>query len=280
MFLDQQAVLARLAPRHGKAAARWAETLSDRLDALVAAWGLDIGEELPSGNSLLLGCTAPEGPAVLKLSPDGFALAEQTEMLRLLAPSGRVPEVIASAKGALLMAAVSPGTVIETMPAPPSPEEYALFLSDLHGAGDPGRAPRKLADWMQVYFTTAERLGADLTRSRALFDELSSSVAERDVVLLHGDLHFGNVLIGGPRGLVAVGLRAAVGDRYFDAVDYVLEAFSVAEMHRRRDALAEAAGLDPRRLDAWCHVVAPIPASYVLDPTHKAALTAFARGEG
>jgi streptomycin 6-kinase len=42
-------------------------------------------------------------------------------------------------------------------------------------------------------------------------------------VLLHGDLHLGNVLDGGPsRGLVAIDPKACLGDPCFDAVDYVV----------------------------------------------------------
>ncbi|OUC96640.1 hypothetical protein CA984_14275 [Streptosporangium minutum] len=40
--------------------------------------------------------------------------------------------------------------------------------------------------------------------------------------LVHGDLHPGNVLDGGPRGLVVIDPRPCVGDPAFDAVDWVL----------------------------------------------------------
>lgn len=81
----------------------------------------------------------------------------------------------------------------------------------------------------------------------------------RSRVLLHGDLHLGNVLDGGPaRGLVAIDPRACAGDRCFDGVDYALDGAGLDGVGSRCAALAPAAGLDPDRLYAWCCAVAPI----------------------
>ncbi|SCL71924.1 hypothetical protein [Micromonospora peucetia] len=51
MALDLEAIANRLEPRFGKAARRWVGTLTERLDELVAQWGLDLGDQLKSGNS-------------------------------------------------------------------------------------------------------------------------------------------------------------------------------------------------------------------------------------
>lgn len=68
-------------------------------------------------------------------------------------------------------------------------------------------------------------------------------------MLLHGDLHLGNVLDGGPaRGLVAIDPRACVGDPCFDAVDYALDGAGHDGVGNRCAALAPVAGLDPGRL--------------------------------
>jgi streptomycin 6-kinase len=73
-------------------------------------------------------------------------------------------------------------------------------------------------------------------------------------VLLHGDLHPGNVLDGGSgRGLVAIDPRPCVGDAAFDAVDWVFWMTDDPRAWRPRSrALADALGLDGERLWAWC----------------------------
>ncbi|MGC4789668.1 aminoglycoside phosphotransferase family protein [Micromonospora sp. DT178] len=277
MALDLEAIANRLEPRFGKAAHRWVGTLTQRLDELVAQWELDLGDPLKSGNSsVVFRCRQAGGEAVLKLSPDSYAVREEVDMLRQFAPSGRVPAVLAAAEGAVLLESIHPGPLVEKMPQPPSPQEYAGFLTDLHGAGDPAAAPRRLEDWIDVLFNSAVRRSADLAESKRLRDDLFA--APTDTVLLHGDLHLGNVLSGGAKGLVAIDPMACAGDPCFDAVDYVLEGLDRAEMLRRRDELAAAAGIDVERLDMWCRVTAPIGATYVSNPGHSAELAAFGRG--
>ncbi|WP_166658107.1 aminoglycoside phosphotransferase family protein [Actinokineospora alba] len=276
--MDLDAITARLEPRFGKATHRWVPGLPDRVAALVSEWDLRLGAEFKSGNSsVVLSCKSPAGDAILKLSPDAYAVGEETEMLRQFAASGRVPAVFEAARGAVLLEAVHPGALVEKLPVPPSPAEYAAFLTDLHSAGDPASAPRKLADWIDVLFNSATKRGADLTTSRKLRDELLA--VPTDTVLLHGDLHLGNVLTDDTRGLVAIDPMACAGDPCFDAVDYVLEGLDRAEMVRRRDELAAAADIDVQRLDAWCRVTAPIGATHVSNPGHRAELAAFGRGE-
>ncbi len=98
-------------------------------------------------------------------------------------------------------------------------------------------------------------------------------------MLLHGDLHLGNVLASDRRGLVARSPIACVGERCFDAADYVLEGTDLADMVGRRDALAAASGLDAERLDGWARVLAPLGAARAPQPERVATLLAYGRGE-
>ena len=69
-------------------------------------------------------------------------------------------------------------------------------------------------------------------------------------VLLHGDLHPGNVLDGGAaRGLVAIDPRPCVGEAAFDAVDWVFWGMREPSGWRARSReLAPAPGVDPERV--------------------------------
>ncbi|MFG2049461.1 aminoglycoside phosphotransferase family protein [Micromonospora sp. NPDC048935] len=290
-MLDLEEITARFQSiadyaRSGKVNHRWLGSLPEQLATLAREWDLEIGAELgaeigadfSSGvSSVVLACTGPLGDAVLKLAPDTYALAEEVAMLRQFAPSGRVPAVLATAKGAVLLEAIKPGVPVEQLPEAPSPTDYALFLNELHSAGDPESAPRKAADWLELMYGWTERGGLDVTESRRITAELFSAPAER--VLLHGDLHLGNVLASDTRGLVARSPIACVGERCFDAADYVLEGWDRTEMVFRRDELARAADLDPDRLDAWCRALAPLGASRSNTPERIAELLAFGRGE-
>ncbi|MET0236153.1 MAG: aminoglycoside phosphotransferase family protein [Kibdelosporangium sp.] len=94
-------------------------------------------------------------------------------------------------------------------------------------------------------FERLEKRGVDIGSPRPLRDELVASQPE--TVLLQGDLHFHNIITG-PRGLMVIDPKAAAGERAFDALDYAMAAPS------RIKTLAEAAGLDPDRVQAWRRV--------------------------
>jgi streptomycin 6-kinase len=82
-------------------------------------------------------------------------------------------------------------------------------------------------------------------------------------VLLHGDLHPGNVLDSdGPRGLAAIDPRPCVGDAHFDAIDWVLWGTSERRAwEARARAIASTLDLDSERCLEWCRAVAPILAA-------------------
>ncbi|MEV6644343.1 aminoglycoside phosphotransferase family protein [Amycolatopsis sp. NPDC051371] len=115
------------------------------------------------------------------------------------------------------------------------------------------RIGRRLSDPV-----VSARIGQDawqraIQRCEVLLD------SQARVVLLHGDLHFGNVLDGGPsRGLVAIDPKACLGDPCFDAVDYVVAGAGHEGAEARCQRVATACGLDGDRLYAWSRVIAPM----------------------
>ncbi|WP_447002875.1 aminoglycoside phosphotransferase family protein [Saccharothrix isguenensis] len=280
--MDVEEITARLALRFGPSVAPWCARVPERAASVAARWGLTLGGMMPQGaSSVVVECERSDGGgAALKLSPDAGFLAEQAAVLRLFAPSGRVPAVLAEDDGVLLMEAVRPGTMAEELPTPPTPEEWAELAAALHTVPDSGgprlelrarcaefytRIGRRLADPDVAAHISPETWDRARNRCRALLDD-------QPRVLLHGDLHLGNVLDGGPeRGLVAIDPRACVGDPCFDVVDYVLDAAGREGVADRAKRVAVAASLDLDRLYEWCRALAPVLAIATLDD--EAALT-------
>lgn len=269
-----EAVTARLSLRFGPAVATWCAALPGLAAEVAACWGVVLGEVYPDGgSSVAWRCVLSDGaPAALKFSPDSLFLVDQAEMLRLLEPSGRVPAVLGvdAASGAVLMQRIEPGTCADELPLVPSPREWGELVTALHCTAPPPGYPRDLRGRCDESFA---RVGArqaqphisphirpaDLDRGADRYRHLLATVPVQ--ALLHGDLHLGNVLDGGPqRGLVAIDPKACVGDPCFDAMDYALEGAGDDGVAARCDSLATAAGLDPDRLYAWCRAIAPIVA--------------------
>jgi streptomycin 6-kinase len=235
--MDLEPVRARLVRRFGPDVNAWVDQVPARIAELADRWRLKVGEPYPIGNSAIaIRC----GEVVLKLSPDVEFNAEQVRALQMLAPSGRVPLVVAHDDGAILLETIEPGTPAEQ---PPPLDDFAALLRDLRTpAGD--WAPRRLLDYTEEIFDRVEKRGVQLGDARARRDDLVASQTEE--VLLHGDLHLYNVLYG-PK-LMAIDPKVCLGDPCFDAMDYAFVAKSTD--------VAKAADLDADRVGAWCKVFA------------------------
>jgi streptomycin 6-kinase len=273
-YVDVEEIRTRLTQRYGPQVIDWCAGVPALAERLADRWALTLGELIPDGaSSVVLHCRLPQGtPAVLKLCPDRRFLAEQAAMLGWLAGSGRVPAVFASEPEGLLMEAIQPGTAADELPRPPTERQWAHLLTALHSVEVPPNPPRDLRARCEEFFArigrrlTDPRIGARITpatweralrRCRHLLDTQSTQV------LLHGDLHLGNVLDAGPdRALVAIDPKVCVGDPCFDAVDYVLAAAGSSPDHNavttRCHTLADLHPLAPDRLHAWCQALAPI----------------------
>jgi streptomycin 6-kinase len=253
---------ARLVARFGAALVdEWWPELTARLDRLAARWAVSVGEPVGRGNtSLVLWCRRADGArGVLKLSPDPALAVAEAGALRAWAASGRVPELWGhdAGAGALLLEAVGDGA-----PAlrPVDLDAVAGLIGGLHAARAPAGFPllAERVEWMFSHRITRGMPFADaLERGGRAAIALAREPAP--TVLLHGDLHPGNVLDGGPaRGLVAIDPRPCVGDPAFDGVDWVFHRADADEWAPRARALAAAIGCDPDRLWRWCVAFAPM----------------------
>jgi streptomycin 6-kinase len=94
--------------------------------------------------------------------------------------------------------------------------------------------------------------------------------SERDIVVLHGDMHHGNVLNFGSRGWLAIDPKGLVGERYFDYAnifcnpDHETATMPGRLAHQLR-VVADAAHLERRRLLAWVVAWAGLSAAFSLD---------------
>jgi streptomycin 6-kinase len=271
--VNVEAVTARLVRSFGPGVADWCAQVPTLAAQAAARWGLTLGEPFPSGaSSVVVRCEWPDGTAaVLKLSPELQFLASQVAMMRLLAPSGRVPAVLDADldAGIVVMEAIRPGTMADELPCPPSARQWADLVAALHAIEIPAGPQRDLREICDEFFT---RMARRLTNP-AIAAQISDDIWNRAVrrcdellrtqttrVLLHGDLHPGNVLDGGVRGLVAIDPMVCVGDPCFDAVDFALAGAGLEGVSTRCAHVAKECGMDLERLEAWCRALAPLEA--------------------
>ncbi|MEV0071954.1 aminoglycoside phosphotransferase family protein [Amycolatopsis sp. NPDC050768] len=265
---------ARLAGRFGPEVEDWLSEVPALAARLASRWGLVLGEVFASGaSSVVMRCRWHDGTrAVLKLSPDRALLTKQVEMLRVFAPSGRVPVILAAdaEAGVMVLEEIVPGTEAEDLPQPALPRWWGELLGALHAVTPPAHWPWHLRGRCDEAFARIGRrlsdpaIGARIDQAtwrRAMRRCETLLATQTKLVLVHGDLHLGNVLDGGPsRGLVAIDPKACLGDPCFDAVDYVVAGAGHEGVAARCRRVAAACGLDGNRLYAWSQVIAPMAA--------------------
>lgn len=205
-MIDEDA-RARLVRRFGTGVNAWIDALPDLLATLTARWDLTVVRHMPGGTGATFRCTT----AVLKLTPDHDIARHEARALTAWAATPAVVGLLDTdlARGALLLDSIDPGT-----PA----AEPAKVVPHLNQASPKGFPPLKAR--VDFLFETV------LTRRTGTYyateHHRARKLAEDDItpVLLHGDMHPGNVLQG-PHGPVAIDPRACVGDPAVDWLDFV-----------------------------------------------------------
>ena len=137
-----------------------------------------------------------------------------------------------------------------------------------------------LAAWFSELWPAADHHGGILVRSAETARALLAH--PREVSVLHGDLHHGNVLDFGARGWLAIDPKHLVGERGFDFANIFTNpdladptqpvATQPGRFARRLDIVAAASGLERRRLVSWVLACAGLSASWFLsddDPLAK-----------
>ncbi len=172
--------------------------------------------------------------------------------------------VFARDKDALLLERAEAGRSLSDMARSGCDDEASRILCQtaavLHAdRGKPLPELVTLADWFRDLEQAAKSHGGILVRCA---DEARRLLSEpRDVIVLHGDLHHGNVLHFGERGWLAIDPKGLIGERCFDFANIFTNpdladptcpvATDPARFARRLEVVTEAARLERSRLLRW-----------------------------
>lgn len=129
-----------------------------------------------------------------------------------------------------------------------------------------------LAEWFGDLWPAADRHGGILARSAETACSLLAR--PREVGVLHGDLHHGNVLDFGARGWLAIDPKHLIGERGFDFANIFTNpdladpsqpvATQRGRFARRLDVVTAASGLERQRLVSWVLAWAGLSAAWFL----------------
>lgn len=229
-----------------------------------------------SYNLVFFGETMAGRPVVLKAAPESQALASEAAALQGFG-SDRAAAVIEARldEGLLVTERLQPGTQLSRV----ATEREALdVVVRLFSNGWP--APNPLVDDDVAAFTRSlDRLPEssgplDPGLLREAMDVRRTLLADStEARLLHGDLHYDNILADERRGYRLIDPKGLLGDPLFD-LGYLVsrvqplgcDALPLRRaVELRLDVLAEAFGCEARRLAAWSFVAAALSAIWTLE---------------
>ena len=124
-----------------------------------------------------------------------------------------------------------------------------------------------LAEWFRALESAARKYGGILCRSAATARQLLAD--RQDIIVLHGDIHHGNILDFGPRGWLAIDPKGLIGERAFDFANVFCNpdagiATAPGRLARQATVVADAADLDRNRLLRWILAYAGLSAAWFL----------------
>jgi streptomycin 6-kinase len=162
----------------------------------------------------------------------------------------------------------------------------ASVLAKLHAPrGLPAPTLPPLAEWFEPLARAAAEGGLFPIAATTAASLLAT---QRDIVVLHGDMHHHNVLDFGTRGWLAIDPKGLLGERGFDYANLFCNpdaetATRPGRLTRQAQVVAEAAHLDRTRLISWIVAWAGLSAAFSLDdgldPAHSLRIAELALRE-
>lgn len=226
------------------------------------------GEPITTHWSHLLPVRYKGAPAMLKVATTEEE--RQGNSLMVWWNGGGAAPVLAHDEYALLMeramGPVSLGEMVRTGQDDEASRIICAVAGKLHAhKNKKPSALTPLSQWFEELYPAANQYGGVLLKASNVAKELLSD--QQDIVVLHGDIHHGNILDFGTSGFLAIDPKGLIGERCFDFANIFCNPdFEVAtrpgRLAHQLDILSKAAELKPERLLKWVLAYAGLSAAW------------------
>ncbi|ARU90291.1 aminoglycoside phosphotransferase family protein [Pseudomonas sp. M30-35] len=245
-------------------------------DQYLKRWELTIdGDAFVSLNGHLLPVRQNGLPAMLKISRE---LEEQAGNL-LMAwwdGEGAAPVLAHDGETLLMERAKGSGSLTHLVSVGQDDEATRILCAVAGRLHTPRTQPAPALVPLEQWF---EALWSAAVTHRGIFEQCAKTArkllsAPRDVRVLHGDIHHGNVLDFGPKGWLAIDPKGLYGERGFDYANIFCNPDSKSALApgcfaRRIGIVAQTSKIDRRRLLQWVLAWAGLSAAWMLEDDIK-----------
>ncbi|MCH7738002.1 MAG: phosphotransferase [Chloroflexi bacterium] len=251
---------------HADAGADWLSRLAETIAECERRWSLQVLPQFPllSYNYVAPVTRADGTEAVLKLGVPHQEFTAEMEALRIYDGGGMVRLLEGDpAVGAMLLERLKPGALLSIVPDDEQATSIAVQVMKQIRKPPPSdnRFPT-VSVWASGLARLRERFpGATgpipallLERAEALFSELIGSMSAP--VLLHGDLHHGNILSAEREPWLAIDPKGVVGEAEYEVGAFVRNRLFPGPKPERLlarcvDQFADELGFDRERIVGW-----------------------------
>lgn len=199
---------------------QWLDSLPSLVVQLAKKWELSDLQVLPHLSfNYVVGCMQGGQPAVLKIGFSKPELQYEIQALRLFAGDGCVKLLDADSEhGAFLLQRAIPGTSLQLL-FPEQDRRVATIASEIIKRLQSIKTHKleglpHIKDWLTTLDKEWNVPQHHLEKAKALKNELLSTTIKN--VLLHGDLHGGNILSCGNNKWVAIDPKGVIGDPIYE----------------------------------------------------------------
>jgi streptomycin 6-kinase len=254
--------------------------VSPKFEQYLKRWSLIIdGTPFASRHAHLLPVRHGGAPAILKISSE----AEEQAGSRLMvwwSGDGAAPVLAHDGEALLMTRAQGPASLTRMAKEGYDDEATRILCATVSRMHMPRSGPLPavvpLTQWFNALCAGAGRYGRLFEHSARTAGELLA--APRDVTVLHGDIHHDNVLDFGHAGWLAIDPKGLHGERAFDYANIFCNpdgesALAPGIFARRVDCVADAAGIERRRLLQWILAWTGLSTVWVLEDGGDAGST-------
>jgi streptomycin 6-kinase len=240
------------------------------LDELVERWELALDDPIHAGIGPWPATRGGADPVLLRLSDPSGRFTEEVQSLIHWDGRGTVRLIDHDPRGATLLERAVPGTPLLEERDEDAALRLAADLLERLWIPDPGGIDSVEDEVGRWAGTMARRNRAEaFPIEEALIDESCRLLRElaptqREQILLHGDLHLGNVLAAEREPWLAIDPKPLIGEREFDVTalirgkqeELIADVAAGRErVQRRFDLLSERLGCDRERLKGWSFAI-------------------------
>jgi streptomycin 6-kinase len=259
----------------------WLKNLPTFVNQIANYWQLSNLQALPDlSYNHIVRCIQNEKPVILKICFSKKELQSEVNALNVFANHGCINLLAHNIElGALLLQDVIPGTSLKAL-FPNQDEQAVKIISHIIKKLQCAQVAssekfQNISDWLKTLEKNWNIPQRYIETARGLSKQLLATTTKQ--VLLHGDLHHGNILLCEQKKWIAIDPKGVIGDPVYEVgasirnpIPELLENNDAKNIIQNRiNLFAKFLNIDDKRIFNWSYVQAVLSTCWAIEDGHS-----------